>query len=151
MPRLPATVDVTSQSGTVSMHSRHPRLAGIELYFDDLPRAKAFYTEVLGLDLAEEQAGHHVKFTTGTAFVCLEKRGVEAYPSADKAVLFLEVPDLARALEGIGSERVVRADLTLPSPWAVVHDPEGHNILLLQTSQASALSNGSSSPAPDAG
>ena len=114
------------------MHRLHPRLAGIELYFDDLPRAQAFYTDVLGLDLAEEQAGHHAKFTTGTAFVCVEERGVEAYPSADKAVLFLEVPDLARALEGIGSERVVRAELTAASAWAVVHDPEGHNILLLQ-------------------
>jgi predicted enzyme related to lactoylglutathione lyase len=120
------------------MHKLHPRLAGIELYFDDLPRAKAFYTDVLGLDLAEEQAGHHAKFATGTAFVCLEKRGVEAYPSADKAVLFFEVPDLARALEEIGSERVAHAELNPPSPWAVLHDPEGHNILLLQASRHSA-------------
>jgi len=35
------------------MSSDHPRLAGIELYFDDLPRARAFYSDVLGLDLAE--------------------------------------------------------------------------------------------------
>jgi predicted enzyme related to lactoylglutathione lyase len=112
-----------------------PTAGGIELYFDDLPRAKAFYTDVLGLDLAEEQAGHHAKFTTGTAFVCLEKRGVEAYPSADKAVLFFEVPALARALEKIGSERVAHAELNPPSPWAVLHDPEGHNILLLQASR----------------
>jgi predicted enzyme related to lactoylglutathione lyase len=120
------------------MHRLHPRLAGIELYFDDLPRAKSFYADVLGLDLAEEQAGHHARFATGTVFVCLEKRGLEDYPSADKVVLFLEVPDLARALEGIGSERVVRAELNPPTPWAVLHDPEGHNILLLQASRDSA-------------
>jgi predicted enzyme related to lactoylglutathione lyase len=120
------------------MHRSHARLAGIELYFDDLPRAKAFYADVLGLDLAEEQAGHHAQFATGTAFVCLEKRGVEDYPSADKAVLFLEVADLARALEGIGAERVVRAELNLPTPWAVLHDPEGHNILLLQAGRERA-------------
>ena len=116
----------------MSVHRPHPRLAGIELYFDDLPRAKAFYADVLGLDLAEEQAGHHAQVVTGTGFVCLERRGVEDYPSADKAGLFLEVLDLARALEGIGSDRVVRAELNAPKPWAVLHDPEGHNILLLQ-------------------
>jgi predicted enzyme related to lactoylglutathione lyase len=116
----------------MSMHELYPRLAGIELYFDDLPRAKAFYADVLGLDLVEEQTGHHAKFEAGTAFVCLEKRGVEGYPSADKAVLFLEVANLARALETIGAERVVRSEVDLPTPWAVLHDPEGHNILLLQ-------------------
>jgi predicted enzyme related to lactoylglutathione lyase len=112
---------------------------GIELYFDDLVRATVFYADVLGLDLAEEQAGHHTRFATGAAFVCLENRGVEDYPSADKAVLFLEVPDLARALERIGSERVVRAELGSHTPWAVLHDPEGHNILLLQAKRDSAL------------
>ncbi len=122
----------------MSLPKPHPRLAGIELYFEDLARAKAFYADVLGLDLAEEQAGHHAQFATGAAFVCLEKRGVEDYPSADKAVLFLEVPDLARALEGIGSERVVRAELAPATPWAVLHDPEGHNIVLLQASRDSA-------------
>lgn len=120
------------------MQRPHLRLAGIELYFDDLARAKAFYADVLGLDLAEEQAGHHARFATGTAFLCLEKRGVEDYPSADKAVVFLEVLDLARVLESIGSERVVRAELHSPRPWAVLHDPEGHNILLLQASRDSA-------------
>jgi len=33
------------------------RLAGVELYFADLPRARHFYEEVLGLELAEMQAG----------------------------------------------------------------------------------------------
>ena len=120
------------------MSSDHPRLAGIELYFDDLPRARAFYTDVLGLDLAEEQAGHHSKFRTGAAFLCLEKRGAEAYPSADKAVLFFEVPNLRRTLARIGAGRVVGAELDEPSRWAVLHDPEGHNILLLEAKPAGA-------------
>jgi predicted enzyme related to lactoylglutathione lyase len=110
----------------------HPRLAGVELYFDDLPKAKTFYTDVLGLPLTEDQEGHHAKLETGTAFVCLEKRGVEDYPSANKAVLFLEVADLARTLQQVGSTHVVRAELESASPWAVLHDPEGHNVVLLQ-------------------
>jgi predicted enzyme related to lactoylglutathione lyase len=33
-------------------------LVGVELYFEDLPRARAFYEEVLRLELAETQEGH---------------------------------------------------------------------------------------------
>jgi predicted enzyme related to lactoylglutathione lyase len=108
------------------------RLAGVELYFDDLPRAKAFYADVLGLDLVEDMAGHHVKFEAGGTFLCLEKRGVEAYPSADKAVVFFEVADLRQAVEEVGPTHVVRYNPDPASAWAVLHDPEGHNVLLVQ-------------------
>ena len=108
------------------------RLAGVELYFDDLARARTFYGDLLGLNVVEADPGHHIKLEAGTAFLCLERRGVEAYPSADKAVLFLEVTDLAQALERVGMQRVVQRGGDLPRPWAVLHDPEGHNILLLQ-------------------
>jgi hypothetical protein len=72
-------------------------LVGVELYFEDLPRARAFYQEVLGLELAETQEGHHAKFMTPGGFICLERQGVEEYPSADKAVLFFEVTNLSQA------------------------------------------------------
>src|SRR5262249_62337925 len=84
------------------------RLVGVELYFADLPRAQAFYQEVLGLELAEMQDGHHAKFTTPPGFICLECRGVEDYPSADKAVLFLEVTNLAQAIERIGADPAIQ-------------------------------------------
>lgn len=104
------------------------RLAGVELYFDDLKKAKNFYEGTLGLKVTSEVAGHHAQFDGGIGFICLEKKGVESYPSLDKAVLFFEVPDLPAALAAVGKERVVQSE---PS-WAVLHDPEGHNILLLQ-------------------
>ncbi len=31
------------------------RFVGVELYFDDLERAKAFYGQTLGLDVADER------------------------------------------------------------------------------------------------
>jgi predicted enzyme related to lactoylglutathione lyase len=111
------------------------RLLGIELYFDDLVRARQFYSETLGLDLASEEIGHQAQFHAGEAFVCLERKGAESYPSRDKAVLFLEVPDLDAALDAVGREKVVQigsiAGGSQPA-WAVLHDPEGHNILLLE-------------------
>jgi catechol 2,3-dioxygenase-like lactoylglutathione lyase family enzyme len=119
--------------------SERPCLAGIELYFDDLERARDFYRDCLGLPVANEHLGHHAQFDCGSAFVCLERKGAENYPSADKAVLFLEVADLNRAIARIGPERILHHE---PNPgrrrqaWAVLHDPEGHNILLLEKRSA---------------
>jgi predicted enzyme related to lactoylglutathione lyase len=104
------------------------RFIGVELYFDDLAGAKSFYSKTLGLAVSEYDPSHHAKFDTDAGFICLEKKGVENYPSRDKAVLFFEVADLSAAITAIGKERVVHSE----RGWAVLHDPEGHNILLLE-------------------
>lgn len=104
------------------------RLVGVELYFDDLKRATTFYNRTLGLQISEQDESRYAKFDFGGAFVCLERKGVESYPSLDKAVLFFEVPDLQAAIRTIGEERFVQKE----ERWAVLHDPEGHNVLLMQ-------------------
>lgn len=110
-----------------------PRLAGFELYFDDLESARGFYRDTLGMELTGEEPGHHARFGAGPAFLCLERRGSESYPSQDKAVVFLEVPDLPAAVARLG-DRILRFERGGPGPaWAVLHDPEGHNILLIQS------------------
>ena len=105
-----------------------PKFLGVELYFDDLDRARRFYAGVLGLTISDEQPGHHVKFDSADGFICCERKGSESYPSRDKAVLFFQVEDVATAVSTLGREHFVQVE---PS-WAVMHDPEGHNILLLQ-------------------
>lgn len=109
------------------------RLLGVELYFDDLDRAKHFYLDTLGLDLSEEAVGHFAQFECGGGFLCVERKGSESYPSLDKAVVFLEVSDLQAMVDRIGREHFVHiergGDVT---SWAVVHDPEGHNVLLME-------------------
>ena len=108
------------------MQGSPPRFAGVELYFHDLDRARSFYREVLGLDLADEEPGHYARFDSGAGFVCLECKGSEQYPSRDKAVLFLKWKASRRRPSG--PDRFVHnAD-----GWAVLHDPEGHNVLLLE-------------------
>src|SRR5512142_1139480 len=113
------------------MPSIQARFVGVELYFDHLPTAKNFYTETLGFEISDEQAGHHVRFESESAFICLERKGAEPYPSKDKAVLFFEVPDLRSAVAAIAPDRLIHSE----AGWAVLHDPEGHNIVLLQKSQ----------------
>jgi catechol-2,3-dioxygenase len=105
------------------------RFVGVELYFEDLKRARSFYAGILGLQIAEEQEGHHTKFDGAAGFICLEKKGVESYPSKDKAVLFFEVADLQSSIAAIGTNQLVRVEKS----WAVLHDPEGHNVLLLES------------------
>jgi catechol 2,3-dioxygenase-like lactoylglutathione lyase family enzyme len=108
------------------------KFIGVELYFDNLEMATKFYIETLGLEVSDERVGHHARFDSGAGFVCLERKGAESYPSKDKAVLFFEVPNLRSAIAAVGQDRVVHSERT----WAVLHDPEGHNILLLERPRA---------------
>jgi predicted enzyme related to lactoylglutathione lyase len=112
-----------------------PRFAGFELYFEDLEAARGFYKDTLGLELDSEQPGHHVKFAGDAAFLCMERKGVEPYPSRDKAVVFIEVADLAASVARLG-ERILQCERGGDGRprWAVLHDPEGHNVVLLQSS-----------------
>ena len=108
------------------------RLAGVELYFDNLDAAKDFYAHTLGLRLDEDNPEHHAKLAIGDRFICLERKGVENYPSADKAVLFFEVPDVGVAVDGIGSASILHSELTVVRPWAAIRDPEGNTIVLIE-------------------
>jgi predicted enzyme related to lactoylglutathione lyase len=120
------------------MHVTKTRVVGVELYFEDLERAKRFYRDVLGLEMDEEDA-RYAKFETGGVFLCLERKGSESYPSLDKAVVFLEVPDLAATVAAIGRDRLLQHEAPAEGriPWAVLHDPEGHNVILLQAKPVS--------------
>jgi len=109
------------------------RIVGVELYFEDLDAAKVFYRDTLGIEMLDEQAGHHARFAAGASFLCLERKGVESYPSRDKAVLFVEVPDLEAMVDRLGAERMVHWERPR---WAALHDPEGHNVILLQAGLA---------------
>jgi predicted enzyme related to lactoylglutathione lyase len=87
------------------MNNISARFVGVEIYFDNLERAKNFYVETLGLRVSDQQPGHHVKFDSDAGFVCLERKGSESYASSDKAALFFEVPDLNTAISAIGQDR----------------------------------------------
>ena len=116
------------------MPAAKPRVVGFELYFENLEEARRFYRDTLGLALSEEQPGRYVKFKGTAGFLCLERKGSERYPSRDKAVVFVEVANLRAVLNALSPERILQFH---PSgagrpPWAVLHDPEGHNVILLE-------------------
>ena len=116
------------------MSTGKPRIVGFELYFDRLKESKEFYRDVIGLDLTEDDPAHHAKFDSLHAFLCLECKGSESYPSSDKAVVFIEIGDLEAMVRKLG-DRILQSGSRRPgeaAAWAVLHDPEGHNIVLLQ-------------------
>src|SRR6516225_203383 len=127
------SIEIPAECGE-HMQPIQARFVGVELYFKDLERAKDFYEKTLGLTVSDEQPGHHAKFDSGAGFVCLERKGAESYPSKDKAVLFFETADLKSALDAVGRDKFVQIE----AMWAVLHDPEGHNVLLLQGPKATA-------------
>jgi catechol 2,3-dioxygenase-like lactoylglutathione lyase family enzyme len=108
------------------------RLLGMELYFEDVSRARDFYRDILGMLVEEEQAAHHTKLALQGGFLCLERKGAENYPSQDKAVVFIEVADLRSFVGSVVSERFVRVELGASPRWAVLHDPEGHNVVCIE-------------------
>lgn len=113
------------------MGDRLTRFVGVELYFEDLERAKKFtstHWACTGLHISDQQPGHHAQFGAHAGFVCLETKGSKSYPSRDRAVLFFGVHDLRAAVTAIRPHRFVRSE----PHGAVLHDPEGHNILLLE-------------------
>ncbi len=114
------------------------KLAGVELYFNDLEAAKNFYRDVLGLALDEDDPNHHAKFALGSLFLYLEAKGMEDYASADKAAVFVEIEDIRGAVDRIDSRHLVGSDLSSAQPWAAIRDPEGHTVMLLQTSKTCA-------------
>jgi predicted enzyme related to lactoylglutathione lyase len=57
-----------------SMTTSTDRLAGVELYFDNLDAAKEFYAHALGLRLDEDYPDHHAKLGIGDRFICLERK-----------------------------------------------------------------------------
>lgn len=61
-------------------------------------------------------------------------RGVLLLPLVDRDESRLEVADLASGMAVIGPDRLVQPEDT----WAVLHDPEAHNVLLLQRSSERA-------------
>jgi predicted enzyme related to lactoylglutathione lyase len=53
-----------------------PRFVGVELYFENLEKAKKFYVETLGLQISDEQAGITQNSILAQASFALNGRGL---------------------------------------------------------------------------
>lgn len=131
-PYVAAIVAMLVLLPTVAVRQRDQSAAASVPTSRVVDAAKAFYANALGLPVDEDNPGHHSKLGIGDRFICLERKGLEDYPSADKAVLFLTVLDVRAAVERIDAAFVLRCEIAAAKPWAAVQDPEGHTIVLTQ-------------------
>lgn len=74
------------------MSKLNARLAGFELYFDNLEAAKRFYVDTLGLELDEDDAHHHAKLTAGNALLPWSGREWSIIPPQTRPSFFSKSP-----------------------------------------------------------
>jgi len=107
----------------------------VELYFDDLEAAKRFYQETSASTFFTSSPGITYSLKPAGHSYAWRRREWKNTLPAIKPCIFLEVADVRSAGERLGKEKVVHFDVGNAhggSPWAVLHDPEGQNVLLLQ-------------------
>jgi predicted enzyme related to lactoylglutathione lyase len=112
-------------------------IEGIVLYSEDLERAKAFYAGLLGLPILLEE-DHVVHFDAGSVRLAIHRYPTEGKREASEGFLVFSVDDLAAAYEDLrrrGAEFLGPPTVRPYGRVAYLHDPEGHEIGLLEEPQ----------------
>jgi predicted enzyme related to lactoylglutathione lyase len=109
-------------------------LEGIVLYSQDLDRAKAFYGDLLGLPVLLEEA-HVIHFDAGTVRLAIHRYPTGPAREAPEGFLVFAVENLEAAYEDLrqrGAEFLGPPATRAYGKVAYLHDPEGHEIGLLE-------------------
>lgn len=104
-------------------------LGEIIVFVQDMEETLSFYTDVLGLDIAQGQPEHgFVKLATGETMLCLHA-GRESDVSGAEPKLVFDVGDLDAAVDHLEDHGVSLGERRSPAPGVEVvdaHDPEGN-------------------------
>ncbi len=109
-------------------------IEGIVLYSENLDRAKAFYSELLGLPLLLEE-DHVVHFDAGTVRLAIHRYPTGGTHDMREGFVVFSVDDLATAYEDLRRRGAEFLGPPADRPYgrvAYLHDPEGHEIGLLE-------------------
>ena len=104
----------------------------------NMPRARAFYEQLLGLTAAtefEHEGKQWIEYDVGTATLAITNTSTEWKPSADGPCVAFEVANFEDALQSLRAAgvRFYTEPLDLPScRLAVVSDPDGNSVALHQ-------------------
>jgi catechol 2,3-dioxygenase-like lactoylglutathione lyase family enzyme len=85
------------------------RLGRALIFVPDIPRARTFYRDVLGLHLRQETAQHLVFTINGwtlIAFRCGKDGRIGDYANEPRSVLVFEVPSIERAMAELAARGV---------------------------------------------
>jgi predicted enzyme related to lactoylglutathione lyase len=109
-------------------------MEGIVLYSEDLDRARTFYRDVLGLPLLLDE-GHVIHFDAGTIRLAIHRCPPGQRREAPEGFLVFGVDNLSEVHKELTRRGAVFMGPPADRPYgrvAYLHDPEGHEIGLLE-------------------
>jgi predicted enzyme related to lactoylglutathione lyase len=100
----------------------------------DIPRARKFYEDTLGLQFAEEMmSGKWIEYAIGNNTLAIANVGEEWKPSDQGTGAALEVENFEEAIRQLRSQNVPFAAEPFETPcchMAVVQDPDGNKLII---------------------
>jgi predicted enzyme related to lactoylglutathione lyase len=109
-------------------------LAFVGIPVTDLKRARGFYENVLGLNVADEMmGGQWVEYDLGNNTLAIANVGPQWAPSDQGTGAALEVDDFEEAMKWLKDQQVPFAVEAFESPccrMAIIQDPDGNNVVI---------------------
>jgi predicted enzyme related to lactoylglutathione lyase len=109
-------------------------IAFIGIPVTDIPRARKFYEEVLGLVVADEMmGGKWIEYAMGDNTLAIANVGEHWTPSDQGTGAALEVKDFDEAIKHLKDQKVRFAAEPFETPcchMAVVQDPDGNKLII---------------------
>lgn len=100
----------------------------------DIPRARKFYEEVLGLNVAEEMmSGKWIEYAIGDKTLAIANVGEQWMPSDEGTAAALEVEDFDDTIRQLKDKHVTFAAEPFETPcchMAVVQDPDNNKLII---------------------
>ena len=100
----------------------------------DVPRARKFYEEVLGLKVSDEMmGGKWIEYSVGDNTLAIANVGEHWTPSDQGTSAALEVEDFDDAIKRLKDRHVTFVAEPFETPcchMAVVQDPDGNNLII---------------------
>ena len=109
-------------------------IAFIGIPVTDIPRARKFYEEVLGLAVADEMmGGKWIEYAIGDNTLAIANVGEQWTPSDQGTGAALEVKDFDEAIKHLKDQKVRFVAEPFETPcchMAVVQDPDGNKLII---------------------
>jgi predicted enzyme related to lactoylglutathione lyase len=109
-------------------------IAFIGIPVTDIPRARKFYEDVLGLQVAEQMmGGKWIEYAIGNDTLAIADVGQHWTPSDQGTGAALEVEDFDKAIKRLKDRHVPFAAEPFETPcchMAVVQDPDGNKLMI---------------------
>ncbi|HEY6328133.1 MAG TPA: VOC family protein [Blastocatellia bacterium] len=108
----------------------------VTLRTNDLNAAHAFYVDKLGFPVLEEKAGDFFQVSIGGVPFCIDlSKEREPFQPSQIGITVADLNPLTEALMACGFSPAVGERPDGGEKWAIVKDPDGHELIFLKSSR----------------